>query len=104
MLISSREPFTCPATNDLYDLARELKDKGHDVTLFLVENGVLAARSGVRCSCLELAAAAGVTILAESFSLRERAIPQGALVSGVSSAELDSVIDAMAAGVKTMWH
>jgi hypothetical protein len=104
LLIASREPFTCGTTNDFYALATDLKQQGHDVTLLLVENGVMVARAGVDCPALELAAANGVKVLAERFALRERAIPADALVAGVAPAELDYVIDCMVERVKTIWH
>jgi len=104
MLISSREPFTCPSTNALYDLARELSRQGHQVTLFLVENGVMVARAGVYSKLLQEAYAAGVEILAEEFSLRERAIPLNRLGAGIESARLEVVLDALVERVKTVWH
>jgi hypothetical protein len=51
-----------------------------------------------------LLAEAGVTILADDFSLRERGIAADALVQGVRAAALDVVIDGMADGAKTIWH
>ena len=104
LLISSRDPFVCATTTDLYELAREYRAQGHSVTLFLVENGVLAAREGARCPALAQAVADGVTVVAEEFSLRARAIPKTALLRGVSPAPLDQVVDALSRGHKTLWH
>jgi intracellular sulfur oxidation DsrE/DsrF family protein len=47
---------------------------------------------------------AGVTVLADEFSLRERGIKKGKLVKGVKAAPLDVVVDAMAAKAKVIWH
>ena len=74
------------------------------MTLFLVQNGVLPARQGAQSGGLADVAAAGVEILADEFSLRERAIPTDGLIAGVAAAPLDVVIDQMAAGSKTIWH
>ncbi len=104
LLISSRDPFTCPATNELYELATSLHRAGHSVTLFLIENGVLAARANADSRVLREAAAAGVQVLADSFALRQRAIPIGALLGAVKPAGLERVIDALAARAKTIWH
>lgn len=104
LLISSRDPFTCATTTDFYGLAREYRAQGHEVTLFLVENGVLAAREGARCPELEQTVAGGVVVVAEEFSLRARAVPQNALARGVTSAKLELVVDALARGHKTLWH
>ena len=43
-------------------------------------------------------------MLADSFSLKERGIDSGKLVAGVKPAQLDVVLDALAAGTKVIWH
>ena len=104
LLISSRDPFTCPATREVYELACALAERGHAVTLFLIENGVLAARASADYGALRESAAAGVKVLADEFALRQRAISTHALLTGVESTGLEHVIDALAAGAKTIWH
>lgn len=104
LLISSRDPFTCAATRELYELASSLRRNGHDVTLFLIENGVLAARASADAHGLRESVAAGVHVLADDFALRQRAIPTDALFGAVQPAGLDRVLDALAAGAKTIWH
>ena len=78
--------------------------KQNDVTIFLVQNGVLPARPCIHSAALTSLAQSGVTILADDFSLRERGIAADALVQGVRAAALDVVIDGMADGAKTIWH
>ena len=104
LLIESRDPFESADSAHYYNLATGLAGNGDKVTLFLVQNGVLPARRGAQSGGLADAAAAGVEILADEFSLRERAIPADGLIAGVAAAPLDVVIDAMAAGSKTIWH
>jgi hypothetical protein len=104
LLISSRDPFTCPQTSELYELASALRRSGHDVTLFLIENGVLAARASADARGLLETVAAGVTVLADDFALRQRAIPIGSLLGAVKPARLERVVDALAGGAKTVWH
>ena len=74
------------------------------MTVFLVQNGVLPARPCLYSAALTSLSQAGITILADDFSLRERGIPADALVPGVNASPLDFVIDAMASGAKTIWH
>ena len=57
-----------------------------------------------RVDGLATLAGAGVTVLADRFSLRERAIADDALAEGVSAAELDVVVDALAGGAKAIWN
>ena len=48
LLIESRDGFEWNEVPYFYDLAYGLAREGHDVTLFLVQNGVLAARRSPR--------------------------------------------------------
>lgn len=104
LLIESRDPFTSRSVDNHYELAAQLKSRGNEVTLFLVENGVLAARRGPRADALAKLSAAGVAVKADSYALRERGIGADRLASGVESTELDFVVDQLAAGTKTIWH
>lgn len=104
LLIESRDPFDSNDVCNYYQLARDLAREGNRVTLFLVQNGVLPARRGARCPDLHETARAGVRVLADEFSLRERGIPVDRLVEGVAAADLEVVVDQLAAGAKTLWH
>lgn len=104
MLISSRDPFTCGTTGDFYELARQFHRQGHEVLLFLIENGVLAARSGAACSALAQLIDVGVRVHVDGFALRQRAIAPHALQAGVAVSELERVVDGLAEGMKTLWH
>jgi predicted peroxiredoxin len=104
MLIASRDPFASNDVHYIYDLAADLARAGHRVTLFLVQNGVLPARNGPMSKCLTELSQAGISILADDFSLRERGISNDRVADGVSPAPLDRIIDAMANGDKTIWH
>lgn len=104
MLISSRDPFEYGDADNLYRAATVLRTAGHDVTLFLVQNGVLAGRVGADNRSLRDVIRAGVRVLADSFSLRERGVDASRLVPGIEAAPLDAVIDALAAGARTLWH
>jgi hypothetical protein len=104
LLIESRDPFDSPDTGFVHDLSRKLVEGGHQVTVFLVQNGVLPARPCIHSAALTSLAQAGVTILADDFSLRERGIAASSLIQGVRAAALDVVIDGMAGGAKLIWH
>jgi predicted peroxiredoxin len=104
LLIESRDPFENNVVARQYDLAANLVKEGNEVTLFLVQNGVLPARPGNYSSLLGNAARAGVQVLADDFSLRERGISANKLADGVTAAPLSVVIDQLADGRKTLWH
>ena len=102
LLIESRDPFESNEVGYYYDLAKGLVDGGHQVTMLLVQNAVLAARPSKGSAALSAIARAGVKVLADAFALAERGIKQ--LAEGVASAPIDVVVDHLAAGHKTMWH
>ncbi len=104
LLIESRDPFDAGTVGEFYDLASGLARDGNEVTLFLVQNGVLPARAGAHSGALGALARAGVEVLADDFSLRERGIAADSVVPGVKAAPLDIVVDQLADGRKTLWH
>ena len=104
LMIESRDSFEWSDVPAHYRLAQELVKDGNTVTLFLVQNGVLPARRSAASPALEETAKAGVEILADEFSLRERGIPAARLASGVKSAALDAVLDRLEEGRKTIWY
>ena len=104
LLIESRDPFDAGDTGNFYDLASGLAAAGNEVTLFLVQNGVLPAREGARSGPLGAVAGAGVEVLADDFSLRERGITDDRMIAGVTAAPLDVVVDQLAEGRKALWH
>jgi sulfur relay (sulfurtransferase) complex TusBCD TusD component (DsrE family) len=104
MLIESRDPFDSNDVAFSYDFAGSLARAGHEVTLLLVQNGVLPARRGAKVEGLAGAVKAGVRVLADDFSLHERGIPHARLTPGVEPAPIDVVIDHLAEGHKTLWH
>ena len=104
LLISSRDPFETTGVVHFYDTARDLAAAGNTVTLFLVQNGVFPARRSRASAVLQDVAGAGVEVLADAVSLRERGIPADRLARGVQEAPLDVVIDHLAAGRKAVWY
>jgi sulfur relay (sulfurtransferase) complex TusBCD TusD component (DsrE family) len=102
LLIESRDPFESNDVSYYYELARSLCEGGNQVTLFLAQNGVLAARTSAHSAALGTLAQSGVTVLADDFSLQERGIAK--LAEGIASASIDVVVDHLAAGHKTLWH
>jgi predicted peroxiredoxin len=104
MLIESRDPFDSNDVAFSYELAIGLAKAGNEVTLMLVQNGVMPARRGAKVDGLVLVLNAGVKVLADDFSLAERGIATSRLADGIAASPLDVVIDHMAAGHKTLWH
>ncbi len=104
VLIQSKSPWESGDVAHFYGLARELGNAGAEVTFFLVQNGVMAARTGAKDVAFDQLLGEKVRVLADDFSLRERAIEGGALKPGVKPSPIDEVVDLLAAGAKALWH
>ena len=103
VFIESRDPFESRDTAFIEETAIAVKERGHDVTVFLVQNGVLAARKSARQ--LQRLAEIGVTLRADDLSLRERGINAEELRPGIQESGIDELVDAIAQdNTKAMWH
>ena len=105
VFIESRDPFESRDVRFVVDTATNLKRGGNDITVFLVQNGVMAARSSARISHLPQLAEAGIALLADSFSLRERGIGSAELGPKIQESDIDALVDMLAQeNTKAIWH
>ena len=105
LFIESRDPFESRNTEFLEQTAAALKQRGHSVTVFLVQNGVLAARKNGRDSYLGRLAGAGVTLLADDFSMCERGIQSSELHAGIQQSGVDALVEMLVQeNAKAIWH
>ena len=105
VLIESRNPFDSLDCRFVTETARALKERGNEVVVFLVQNGVLAVREKAAGSHLPLLSKAGVALLADSFSLRERGIRSSELGPGVQETGIEALVDLIVSeDAKTIWH
>ncbi|HEX5732613.1 MAG TPA: DsrE family protein [Blastocatellia bacterium] len=105
LFIESRDPFESRDVQFVVETATALKRTGNDVTVFLVQNGVLAARIGARASHLPMLAEEGIRLLADDFSLGERGIRAEELMSGVKESGIDTLVDMLAQkDTRAIWH
>jgi intracellular sulfur oxidation DsrE/DsrF family protein len=104
LLIESRDAFDARDGGFCCELAGTLLRSGDGVVVFAVQNGVLTLRAGAHPPALAALMKAGVAVLADNFSLRERGIAAERLAPGVQPSELDTVIDRLAEGWRVIWH
>jgi sulfur relay (sulfurtransferase) complex TusBCD TusD component (DsrE family) len=102
LLIESRDPFESNDVGYYYDLARGLVEAGNQVTLFLIQNAVFAARPSAQAPQLRVLVGSDVKILADDFALKERGITK--LLDGIQIAPIEIMVDHLEAGHKTLWH
>ncbi len=104
LFIESRDPFESRDVQFVVETASALKRSGDDVTVFLVQNGVLAARKKARVSHLPMLAEEGVRLLADDFSLRERGLRESDLAIGIKESGIGTLVDMLALEeTKAIW-
>lgn len=105
IFIESRDPFESRDTQMVEETAATLAERGHEVTVFLVQNGVLASRKNARNSCVARLAEAGVTVMADDFSLRERGIRHEEMRTDISPSSIETLVDILVReNTKALWQ
>ena len=105
VFIESRDPFESPDTNVVSEKAVALRKKGHTVTVFLVEKGVLGARKQAAKSQVPAIVESGVTVLADDFSLQERGISMDECAPGLQTGTMVRLLDLIVQkNTKAVWH
>jgi predicted peroxiredoxin len=105
VFIESRDCFEFHDAHFLAETATALKQRGHAVTVFLIQNGALSARRNAHGSTLPRLVAAGVELLADDFSLRERGIAAAEVCEGIREANIELLVDLLVTpGMKAIWH
>ena len=103
LIIESLDPFDCKDVEGTLELSSQLAGKGEKVALFLVQNGVFLARPNAASDRLAAPVRAGVEVLADEFSLRERGIDRARLAPSVKAAPIDRVVDCLEEGRKALF-
>jgi predicted peroxiredoxin len=105
LLIESKSPLDGGAHS--FDLAKQLRELGHGVSLYLVQDGVFSARrrfdAGARL--VAEAKAQQVALMADEISLRQRGITGDRLSGDVGVSTMESLVDLlMEKSDKAIWH
>lgn len=105
MIICAQDPFEGGGgVRGTCEIAADLCAGGHDTAVYLIQNGVLAANEKADAKELDDLIAAGAKVLADDFSLRERALSGKALRRGIETGTIEQVVDALADGTKVFWY
>lgn len=102
LIVESRDPFECASFAWRNDLAATLA-AGAEVTVFLVENAVYAARASAGFAGLGRLKRAGVTVVADEFALRERGIAAAQLAPEIKAARIDLLVAELGRGARAIW-
>lgn len=106
VLVETRDPFECRDVQYFYGMATDLAAKGNQVTLFLVQNAVLASRKNAKGNPLGSVLERKVEVLVDSFSLKERGIQDSEKHPSVKASDIGDLVDRIMAqsGTKVLWH
>lgn len=105
LFIETRDPFESRDVQFVVDTAVALKQRDNEVTVFLVQNGVLAARRNARVSHLPGLPKAGIRLLADDFSLRERGIRADEMMPGIQQSSIEALVDILVReNTRVIWH
>ncbi len=93
LLVLSKDPYTTEIPNLALDIGLNAKaKKGNNVSLYLVEDGVTAARKSEFGNKLLDAKKKGIRILADDKAVQSRGL-DGNLVAGVEVKEIGILLD-----------
>src|SRR5205823_6040373 len=105
VLMETRDPFENNDADFLQSIVQAWTSAGNRVTIFLAQNGVLAARKKARSGHLRRLSECGASIRAEEFSLQERSITRGETHPFVKISAMDALIELMSdPETRVIWH
>jgi hypothetical protein len=105
LFIESRDPFESRDVRFVEETAVGISERGHEVTVFLVQNAVLATRRAAHESYLARLPQTGLTVLVDDFSLRERGIQPTEMLPGIQSSSVEVLVDLLVQeDTKAIWH
>ena len=105
LLIESKSPVDGGAYS--FDLASQLRDLQHQVTIYLIQDAVFAARRRFQAGekLVSDAKTHNLTLLADEVSLRQRGISKERLSDAVRVSNMDELVDlVMEKSDKAIWH
>src|SRR3954469_10740706 len=98
VFIAARDPWESAEGLRVFELAGSLAESRDAVTVYLTENGALAARAGAGERFLSPLIDAGVKVLVDPFALQERGIARDRMVEGVVAAPIEQLVDLLVQG------
>jgi sulfur relay (sulfurtransferase) DsrF/TusC family protein len=105
VFIESRDPVESRDARFVVETATALRKESHTVTVFLIQNGALAARRRAVHSHVPALVAAGIRVLADAFSLRERGIGAAELCEGIQETTIEALVDLLVEpDARALWH
>ncbi len=102
LLVLSKDPYTTETPDLVLDIGLNAKEKGNDVSLYLVEDGATAARKSEFGNKLAAAQKKGIKIYVDDKSVLSRSLTNK-LISGVEIKEIGTLLDYIMQYDKVAW-
>ena len=103
LIVETRDAAEHRGPEQMAELAAGMVKAGVPATIFLTENAAFAARR-MPGGHLTNAIAQGVTVAVDRFALRERAISEDELQSGIAPAGVEMIVKHLTGGNSVMWR
>lgn len=90
-----------------FDLGKQLRAERHDVTIYLLQDGVFTARRNFKSGAelIQDAERSGLTVLADAVSARQRGVVGDRMAKSVNVTDMDQLVDLlMERSDKAIWH
>ena len=102
LLVLSKDPYTTETPDLVLDIGLNAKEKGNDVSIYLIEDGVTAARKSEFGNKLAAAHKKGITIYADDKAVLSRSLTNK-LVSWVEVKEISTLLDSIMNTDRVAW-
>jgi sulfur relay (sulfurtransferase) complex TusBCD TusD component (DsrE family) len=102
LIVETRDPVEHPDVERIAGLAAGLRAEGCPTTIFLTENGVIAARPGVAPFLAALPD--GVTVAVDMVALAERGMTEADIAPNMVPSGIGALVDDLLAGARTIWR
>jgi sulfur relay protein TusB/DsrH len=102
LMVLSKDPYTTETPDLVLDIGLDAKAKGNDVSLYLIEDGVTAARKSEFGKKLEAAQKKGIKIYADDKAVFSRALTDK-MISSVQVKEIGTLLDFITNSDRVAW-
>ena len=102
LMVLSKDPYTTETPDLVLDIGLNAKEKGNDVTLYLIEDGVTAARKSEFGDKLAAANKKGLKIYADDKAVLSRSLVNK-LIGGVEIKEIGTLLDSIMNYDRVVW-
>ncbi len=102
LMVLSKDPYTTETPDLALDIGLDAREKGNDVSLYLVEDGVTAARKSEFGNKLAAAHKKGIRIYADDKAVLSRSLTNK-LISWVEIKEIGTLLDFIMEYDRVVW-